>query len=181
MLNLIKIVPARRAAMAALKPFVTQPHGFVTSSAQTGWLHPHVLGFLSTTVTLIAEAANGPFRNHTLAAIQASVLAAITGASAQLIGEEITLFSSSNDPDFAGGCQAAHHFMATLDHERRRHEADAAGIGLFMPERSAPEEVCRQAEALSTEALPSEIWFMNAHDLWRQHVLSYLTGVVMGR
>jgi hypothetical protein len=171
MFNLIKMRPARRAVMAALKPFLIQRDGVVVAVGSAGWLHPHVLGFLSTTVTLIAEAANGPFRDHTLAAIQASVLAAVTGESAQLIGEDITHFSSKADPEFMRGCQAASNFVATLDYERRRHITDAAGLGFFTPE-------CATAEAGQSQAgsehdvvsLPK-----NAQDLWRQHVLSYLT------
>jgi hypothetical protein len=172
MLNLMKIRPARRAALAALKPFLIQPNIVAKAVLPTDWLHPHVLGFMSTAVTLIAEAANGPFRNHTLAAIQASVLATVTGEAAQLIGEEITHYSSTNDPEFAEGCQTAHHFIATLEYERRRHATDAAGIGLFTPEGAATETGDRQAGSEHyAGALP-----MNAQDLWRQHVLSYLTG-----
>jgi hypothetical protein len=172
MLNLIKIIPARRAAMAALKPFLTRPQNFSTTAAPAGWLHPHVLGFLSTTVTLIAEAANGPFRDHTLAAIQASVLAAITGESAQLIGEDITHFSSKDDPDFMRGCQAASHFVATLDYERRRHMTDAAGLEFFTPAEATAEADQSQTGSEHDLVSPPK----NAQDLWRQHVLSYLTG-----
>jgi hypothetical protein len=158
MLSLFKIAPARRVTIAALKPFIDCVDQPALCTVPTDWLQPHVLGFLSTAITLIAEAAKGPLRSSSLGAVQASVLVVLTGGSAQLVGEEITLLSSKSDPEFMAGCQAAHYFVDALSVERNRHTSDKAGVEPFVPEQASGENS-----------------LLNAHGLWREHVLLYLT------
>jgi hypothetical protein len=158
MLNLFKSVPARRRAMAALKPFIAFTQHSATRAVPNDWLQPHVLGFLSTAITLIAEAPNGPLQSHALGAVQTSVMVSITGGSAQVAGEEITLLSSKRDPEFMAGCRAAYQFVEALSLEHHRHVSDKAGLGPFVPEQASGDDIG-----------------LNAHGLWREHVVHYLT------
>jgi hypothetical protein len=158
MLNLFKSVPARRRTIAALKPFVAFTQDAATRAVPNDWLQPHILGFLSTAITLIAEASKGPLRSHALGAVQTSVMVSITGGSAQVAGEEITLLSSRRDPEFMAGCHAAYQFVEALSLERHRHVSDKAGLGPFVPEHASEDD-----------------GRLNAHGLWRDHVVHYLT------
>ncbi|TCR68444.1 hypothetical protein [Bosea sp. BK604] len=113
MFDLLKVRPARRAAYSVLEPFVQKSAG---SESQAGdWLQPQILGFLATLVTLIAERTCGQLRTHALAAVQASVLNALTGIGPELIGEEICLLSSRRDPAFTAGSLGAIAFLEALD------------------------------------------------------------------
>jgi hypothetical protein len=126
MFELLKIRKARRLARAALEPFLrTGASG--SDPVQAGdWLHPQIIGFLATLVTLVAQRACGPMRSHALAAVQADVLNAVTGIGPELIGEEICLWSSRGDPAFAAGAGGAAAFMEAL---AGRGEPDGIAAG----------------------------------------------------
>lgn len=114
MFEWLKIRKARRMAHAAIAPFLHRdPSG--TATCQAGdWLHPQIIGFLATLVTLIAQRHCGPMRTHALAAVQSDVLNAVTGIGPELIGEEICLLSSREDPAFAAGARGAVAFLEAL-------------------------------------------------------------------
>jgi hypothetical protein len=103
MWDLVKARVARKVAMKMLKPFAARCGHLPEGSA----LAPHVLGFLSKLVTLIAVRQSGDMQTHALASVQSSVIMELTGAGQQIIGEEIHFLSSINDPDFTAGCQSA--------------------------------------------------------------------------
>ena len=124
MFELLKIRKARRMAHAAIDPFLRRdPAG--TAILQAGdWLHPQIIGFLATLVTLIAQRHCGPMRSHALAAVQAHVLNAVTGIGPELLGEEICLLTSHEDPAFAAGARGA---VAFLERLRPTTELDELG------------------------------------------------------
>ncbi|MFJ5370306.1 hypothetical protein ACIPIA_13885, partial [Bosea sp. CER48] len=128
MFELFKIRKARRMAHAAIDPFVRRdPAG--TATLQAGdWLQPQIIGFLATLVTLIAQRHCGPMRNHALAAVQSDVLNAVTGIGPEVIGEEICLLSSREDPAFAAGARGAVAFLEALRPPSALDEVDAISM-----------------------------------------------------
>lgn len=114
MFELFKIRKARRIARAAIDPFVRRDPAGAVLLQPGDWLHPQIIGFLATLVTLIAQRHCGPMRNHALAAVQSNVLNAVTGIGPELIGEEICLLSSREDPAFAAGARGAVAFLEAL-------------------------------------------------------------------
>lgn len=114
MFELIKIRRARRLAHATIAPFLQRdPSANVTLQAGD-WLQPQIIGFLATLVTLLAQRHCGPMRNHALAAVQSDVLNAVTGIGPELIGAEIFLLSSREDPSFTAGARGAVAFIEAL-------------------------------------------------------------------
>ena len=114
MFELFKIRKARRMAHAAIDPFLRRDPAGTVLLQPGDWLHPQIIGFLATLVTLIAQRHCGPMRNHALAAVQSNVLNAVTGIGPELIGEEICLLSSREDPAFAAGARGAVAFLDAL-------------------------------------------------------------------
>lgn len=125
MFELLKIRKARRMAHAAIDPFLQRDPGGAVLLQAGDWLHPQIIGFLATLVTLIAQRHCGPMRNHTLAAVQSDVLNAVTGIGPELIGEEICLLSSREDPAFAAGARGAVAFLEALRPASEIDEVDA--------------------------------------------------------
>lgn len=133
MFDLLRIRQARRAAYAALEPFVHRTSINGPDPHAGEWMQPQILGFLATVVTLIAMRRSGGLRTHALAAVQSNVLNALTGIGPELIGEEICLLSSRSDPDFAAGSIGAVAFleaMAALPSGTAESSADIARSGL---------------------------------------------------
>lgn len=128
MFDLLKVRPARRAAYSALEPFVHKSTGARIELEAGAWLQPQILGFLATLVTLIAERTCGKLRTHALAAVQASVLNALTGIGPELIGEEICLLSSRRDPAFMAGSLGAVAFLEAMDAARPRLDGDGNAL-----------------------------------------------------
>ena len=114
MFELLKIRRARRLAHATLDPFLRGAAGTADGLQAGDWLHPQIIGFLATLVTLVAQRDCGPMRSDTLAAVQADVLNAVTGTGPELIGEEICLWSSRADPAFAAGVGGAAAFLEAM-------------------------------------------------------------------
>ncbi len=125
MFGLVRARSVSRSIAATLAPFLRED---LAVSLQLGaplpsnpavppgeWLHPRVLGFLSTVVTLLAERRAAHLPDHALASVQASVLTAITGAGGELIGAELCLLSSSDDADFLDGAAAGFGFFQALE------------------------------------------------------------------
>lgn len=126
MFELIKIRRARRLAHATIAPFLDRnPSG--AEPLQAGdWLQPQIIGFLATLVTLLAQRHCGPMRSHALAAVQSQVLNAITGIGPELIGAEICLLSSREDPVFATGARGAVAFVEALSPQSEFDEGEPA-------------------------------------------------------
>lgn len=124
MFELLKIRKARRLSRAAIEPFLQRaPVGNLPYQAGD-WRQPQIIGFLATLVTLIAQRHCGHMRSHALAAVQADVLHGVTGIGPELIGEDICLLSSREDPDFAAGARGAAAFLEAM---RPRSAVDDLG------------------------------------------------------
>jgi hypothetical protein len=115
MFELIKIRKARRLAHATIAPFLQRAPGVAETPQAGDWLQPQIIGFLATLVTLLAQRHCGPMRSHALAAVQSKVLNAVTGIGPELIGAEICLLSSREDPAFATGALGAIAFVEALN------------------------------------------------------------------
>lgn len=131
MFELLKIRKARRIAHAAIDPFLRRDPGGTATLQAGDWLHPQIIGFLATLVTLIAQRHCGPMRTHALAAVQSDVLNTVTGIGPELLGEEICLLSSREDPAFAAGARGAVAFLEALRAPTELDDVD-------MPARSDP-------------------------------------------
>jgi hypothetical protein len=124
MFDLLRIRQARRAAYAALGPFVDRSVADGPAPQAGDWLQPQIIGFLATAVTVIALRTSGALRSHALAAVQSHVLSALTGIGPELIGEEICLLSSRRDPAFAAGAIGALAFVEAQPTPSRQDAAD---------------------------------------------------------
>lgn len=136
MFELLKMRRARRLAHATLEPFLRAAPGYTESLQAGDWLHPQIIGFLATLVTLVAQRDCGPMRSHVLAAVQADVLNAVTGIGPELIGEEICLWSSRGDPAFAAGVGGAAAFLEAMSNrvDPNGGEAPDAALALLWDE-----------------------------------------------
>ncbi len=121
MFGLLRARSVSKAISARLAPFLRTGRAASAfradedpASAMPGRPLPRTLGFLTVLVTLMARHAGGRLPEHALASVQTSVLAAMTGARPELIGEEILLLSSSGDAAFAEGAAAGSAFFASL-------------------------------------------------------------------
>lgn len=114
MFELLKIRKARRLSRSAIEPFLLRGPASSLPLQAGDWRQPQIIGFLATLVTLIAQRHCGHIRSHALAAVQADVLHAVTGIGPELIGEDICLLSSREDPDFATGARGAAAFMEAM-------------------------------------------------------------------
>lgn len=129
MIGIIRTFQAKRAIYAELAPFLRLVEREETSGA---WMEPHIIGFLATLVTRLAQDRAPNLSSQAMASIQATVLSRLTGAGQELIGERIALFSSLDDPRFAAGCQGALAFMAARNEVRSADaslSASAPGLG----------------------------------------------------
>lgn len=151
MFDLWRARPARKAATHVIASFMRpQPEG--SAIPGSAWLQPHVLGFLSMLVTLIALRESGRLRSHALAHVQSSVIDELSGVGSDLIGEEICLLSSREDAAFAAGCAGARSFYEALLGVPRE--------GLPWPDGDA--EAGGQASRRALE------------EIWQEHVASRL-------
>lgn len=137
MFELLRIRRARRLAHATLEPFLRGAPGSSDGLQAGDWLHPQIIGFLATLVTLVAQRDCGRMRSHALAAVQADVLNAVTGIGPELIGEEICLWSSRGDPAFVAGVGGAAAFLEAMSARvggPDGNEADDAALTLLWEE-----------------------------------------------
>lgn len=125
MFELIKIRKARRLAHATIAPFLDRNLGTGETLQAGDWLQPQIIGFLATLVTLLAQRHCGPMRSHALAAVQSKVLNVVTGIGPELIGAEICLLSSREDPAFATGALGAAAFVEALSPQSELDEIEA--------------------------------------------------------
>jgi hypothetical protein len=123
MFDMFKAWQAKSAVYSVLAPFMRLA---VAEAPPSAWLAPHVIGFLATLVTRLAERHAGELRSHAMASIQASVLRRLTGIGEELIGERITLLSSLGDPSFEAGCAGALAFLTVRDEALCGAPADLA-------------------------------------------------------
>lgn len=178
MFGLVRARSVSRSIAASLAPFLRED---LAVSLQLGelipptplvppgeWLHPRVLGFLSTVVTLMAERRAAHLPDHALASVQSSVLNAITGAGSELIGAELCLLSSSDDADFLDGAAAGlgfFHALEVMDTASPLREGQIWDPGFVLPD-----------DAAESDAVGEDQRRRYLQALWDQHVTLPLAG-----
>ena len=143
MWDLWKARLARQVVLRTLQPFAERCGSLPEGSAMV----PHVLGFLSKIVTLLAIRHSGELQSHAMASVQSSVITALTGAGRDIVGEDIHFLSSIEDPEFAAGCRGAARFFRDL-------------MALDLDSETRPPELADAQNALD--------------ELWREHVTNKL-------
>ncbi len=124
MWKFLQVRKGRNAAFATISPFVEESRRRLGGINDEIWLNPYMVGFMATLITLVAQRAIGPLGSHALGLIQSDAWARITGLSGELIGEEISYLSSSENKDFAAGCCDAAAFLDALIGEPVREATD---------------------------------------------------------
>jgi hypothetical protein len=106
---------ARRAAAAAIIPFMGQTRQRLGEIPDSTWSNAYVIGFVSTLITLVAERDAGALGSSALASVQTGAWSDITQTDSVLLGDEICFFSVAGDRTFELGCHNAASFFDALD------------------------------------------------------------------
>lgn len=177
MFGLVRARSVSRAITAILAPFQREdfavsvqlgaPLPLASSVPPGDWLHPRVLGFLSTVVTLMAERRASHLPDHALASVQSSVLNAITGAGGELIGAELCLLSSSDDADFLDGAAAGFDFF---------HALEVIDVASTPREAQIWDPGVQSGNAAEFDAVGEDQHRRYLQALWDQHVTQPLAG-----
>jgi hypothetical protein len=122
MLGLWKAYRGRRAAAAAIIPFIDGTRLRLGAIPDSAWRDPYVIGFLGMLITVTATRLVGSLPTDTLAAVQSGAWADITGMAGDVIGEEICFLGAANDVRFLSGCSNAESFFQALDAASRQRE-----------------------------------------------------------
>jgi hypothetical protein len=123
MLQLLKVRRGRKAALAAIAPWVEGSRHRLNGIPVAAFIDPYMVGFLSVLITLSAKQAIRSIGTHDLGLVQSGAWAELTGMSADLFGEEICYLSAMQHRDFVDGCINAFAFAEAL-HGRPAVEAD---------------------------------------------------------
>ncbi len=115
MFGLWKGRQGRKAARAAITPFVVQTRQRLGPIPASAWRDPYVVGFLGMLITLVATRQTGPLGPAALASVQKGAWADITETEADLIGDEISFLSAGQNGAFDLGCRNATSFLAALN------------------------------------------------------------------
>jgi hypothetical protein len=115
MFGLLKARKARKAASAAITPFVCQTRQRLGDIPDSAWSNAYVIGYIGTLITLFAERNAGGLGDSLLASVQADAWSDITQSDNVLIGEEICFLSTADDGTFNLGCRNATSFFVALD------------------------------------------------------------------
>lgn len=111
MLDVWRARRGRKVAVAAIAPLVESSRRKLNGLAQSDYLEPYIVGFLSMLITLVARRTMAAATDDAVGLVQAEAWGEITGLGSDSIGEEICLLSSSGDVDFYSGCSAAAQFF----------------------------------------------------------------------
>jgi hypothetical protein len=122
MFGLWKAYRGRRAAAAAITPFIDGTRLRLGDIPDSAWHDPYIIGFLGMLITVAATRLVGSFDTDTLAAVQAGAWTDITGMPGDVIGEEICFLGAANDARFLSGCSNAESFFQALDAASRQRE-----------------------------------------------------------
>jgi hypothetical protein len=104
----------KRAAIAAIGPFLEASRISLGQLPERIWSDAYVLGFLSLLTTMEATRAVGSLTSDALAGVQTEVIASLTGLPPDSLGEAIFALSLDSDREFARGCEQASVFHAAL-------------------------------------------------------------------
>jgi hypothetical protein len=109
-----KIYKGQSACIRSLQPFVDYTLLQLPPNKNANWQNPHILGFMATIVTRIADRVVGSVKSDSMAAIQSGTLVSLTKTSSELIGEHVYLLSSMNDLAFQTGCKNGRAFFESM-------------------------------------------------------------------
>jgi hypothetical protein len=137
---------ARRAATAAILPFVDGTRQRLGVIPDSIWDHPYVIGFVATLITLLATHEAGSLDVASLASIQSGAWVRITNMPGHRVGEEICFLSTAQDAMFMKGCRDAEAFL----------------------------DASRVLEQRFAEPLDAGADFDGARDLWARYFDDYL-------
>ncbi len=110
-----KTYKAQTIAIRSLQPFINYTVSQLPPNINMNWQKPHILGFMATIATLIAERVAGSDNSDTIAQIQSSTLASLIGTGREHIGERIYLLSSMKETAFQLGCKNGQHFFQKMN------------------------------------------------------------------
>jgi hypothetical protein len=158
MFGLLKARKARKAASAAIIPYVSQTRQRLGDIPDSAWSNAYVIGYIGTLITLFAERDAGGLGDTLLASVQADAWSDITRSDKALIGEEICFLSTADDGIFNLGCRNATSFFVALD---------AAGAG--EPESRLDAPVDESGERALVQAMRE-----SCSGLWMQYFDAHL-------
>jgi hypothetical protein len=125
---------ARRAAVTAINPFVSQTRQRFGEIPDSAWSNVYVIGFMSTLITFFAERNAGAMGASALASVQTKAWSEITQTESVLLGEEICFLSTAGDRTFElGCCNAASFFEALQMAHAGRDESLFDGVEALAP------------------------------------------------
>lgn len=107
LLGLWKARRARKAAVAAIVPFVERSRRRLSGISDAAWLDPYLVGFMLMFITLLARREVESLDSQALGLVQCGAWGEITGLKADLIGEETLHLCATGDRDFERGCRDA--------------------------------------------------------------------------
>ncbi|MGO4705587.1 hypothetical protein AB4072_07405 [Microvirga sp. 2MCAF38] len=114
MLQLWKARRGRKAAVAAITPFVARTRVNFGGIPDSAWCDAYLVGFLAMLATLLAHEVVSDMRSDALGLVQAETLAELSGLRTALLGEGIFTLSLDRDEQFEEGCQMASAFYSAL-------------------------------------------------------------------
>lgn len=104
--TLNEIARARNAAVATIQPLVEASRSRLGGIADSVWLEPYMVGFLTMMITIAARRERRAIDEEAMCKVQAGAWQTITGLD-YAVGEEIILLSEAQDAEFAAGCSDA--------------------------------------------------------------------------
>lgn len=97
----------RKAAVAAIAPFVERSRRRLKDIPESAWLDPYLVGFMVMFITLVARREVNALDTQALGLVQCGAWGEITGMKSDLIGEETLHLCATGDRDFERGCRDA--------------------------------------------------------------------------
>ena len=107
MWDLYRAHRASRAVVRQIGPLIARSRTRLEDIPDQAWLQPYMVGFMGMLISLLARNASPTIGSQATGLVQQDSWARLTGCDACLIGEEMCLLSSQDDPKFAEGCHAA--------------------------------------------------------------------------
>lgn len=104
----------RRAAVAAIAPFVERSRNRLNGIPAVAWIDPYMVGFVVMLITLVAKREIDNIDQSSLAMIQCEAWAEITGMTPEPIGERVLYLCATEHKEFELGCRNAHAFSQAL-------------------------------------------------------------------
>jgi hypothetical protein len=128
MLGLWKARRGRRAAVAAITPFVQGSRSRLNGMVDLAWLDAYMVGFMVMLITFVVRREVGILETQALGLVQCEAWGEITGMNPDLIGEEVLLLSAARHKNFEQGCRNAIAFGEALYGNTTAMPADQSAV-----------------------------------------------------